>query len=74
MIKVGDEFIHHWKNGTDHRVKVIKKNNSVMDPGATYICDEFDENGVYNGDTLICGEDFFAQDCVEKEFRRVKKE
>lgn len=65
MIKVGDKFILHSSNGMDYKIEVIS-DNDFRPPEERYGCDVYDGNGVYAGDVMFFGEDFFAQDCVEK--------
>ena len=65
MFKENDKFILHSSNGMDYKIEIVSVND-FRPPEERYGCDMYDGNGVYAGDVLFFGDDFFNQECVEK--------
>lgn len=61
MAKVRDKFIFHASNGMDYSVEVVSVND-YREPSMRYDIDVYDRNGVYAGDVMFVGDDFFI-DC-----------
>ena len=59
MIKVGDKYILHSENGLDYNIEVVNVNH-FRPEDEVYGCDVFC-GGVYAGDIMFFGEDFFAK-------------
>lgn len=57
MVKVGDKFILHSKNGMDYNIEIVNI-NEFRDPKVKYGADVYDGNGNYAGDVMFFGDDF----------------
>lgn len=57
-IKVGDKFRFHGDNGIDYAIYVVNI-NYFREPSMKYGLDIYDDKGVYAGDIMFCGDDFF---------------
>lgn len=58
MINIGDKYILHSSNGMDYNIEVVNVND-FREPSMKYGVDVYDGNGVYAGDVLFVGENFF---------------
>lgn len=58
MINIGDKYILHSENGHDYDIEVVNI-NYFRPPDMTYACDVYDDNGIYAGDVMFFGEEFF---------------
>ena len=64
-INVNDEYVLHSQNGMDYKIIVISINN-FREPSMKYGLDVWDGNGVYCGDVMFVGDDFFENNNIEK--------
>ena len=65
MINVGDKFVLHSVNGMDYDIKIVNMSD-YREPDMKYAIDVYDANGMYAGDVLFVGEDFFSFSNCEK--------
>lgn len=59
-IKKNDKFILHSSDGTDYRMEVINI-NEYREPSAKYGLDVYNADGVYAGDVMFFGDNFFEK-------------
>ena len=62
--RIKDEYVLHSVNGLDYKIIVININN-CRPPDMKYGLDMWDNNGIYIGDVMFVGEDFFNNSNVE---------
>ena len=59
-IKKNDKFILHSSDGTDYRMEVVNI-NECREPSAKYGLDVYNADGVYAGDVMFFGDNFFEK-------------
>ena len=66
-IKVNDKFVMHSSNGMDYKMEVVNI-NTMRDPAEKYGVDMWDGNGIYAGDVMFFGDDFWENnsEIIEK--------
>ena len=57
-IRVGDKFRFHSDNDIDYTIFVVNIND-FREPSMRYGLDIYDDKGVYMGDVMFMGDDFF---------------
>lgn len=60
MIRVKDRYILNSENGMKYTIEVVNVNN-FREPSMQYAVDVWDGNGVYAGDVMFVGADFFSK-------------